>query len=129
MTTLGQLDHIDIVVADPQVMAQYLETLGFQRIRETAGGRGSIELRFPGQGDQPFIELTPQLAADGSSRPLGLRHMALRAGDLDADYAALGSEGFETDSAPREIAQTGRRLFNLLAPEGNILQVVSAPGQ
>lgn len=129
MTTLGQLDHIDIVVADPQSMAHYLETLGFQRIRETAGGRGSIELRFPGQGDQPFIELTPQLAADGSSRPLGLRHMALRAGDLDADYAALRSDGYETDSPPREIAQTGRRLFNLLAPEGNILQVVSAPGQ
>ncbi len=37
MTTLGQIDHIDIVVADPQVMAQYLESLGFERIRETAG--------------------------------------------------------------------------------------------
>jgi catechol 2,3-dioxygenase-like lactoylglutathione lyase family enzyme len=129
MTALGQLDHIDIVVAEPQVMAHYLESLGFTRIREIAGGRGSIELRFPGAGDQPFIELTPQTALDGSLRPLGLRHMALRAGDLDAEYSSLVAAGFTTDSPPREIAQTGRRLFNLKDPEGNVLQVVSTPSE
>lgn len=128
MNSLGQLDHIDIVVSDPQVMAQYLESLGFRRIRETAGGRGSIELRFPGAGDQPFIELTPQVAPDGSTRPLGLRHMALRADDLDSDYAILTELGFEAESPPRQIAQTGRRLFNLRDPEGNVLQVVSGTG-
>ncbi len=49
--------------------------------------------------------------------------MALRAKDLDADYASLVADGFSTDSPPREIAQTGRRLFNLKDPEGNVLQV------
>lgn len=128
MTSLGQLDHIDIVVSDPQIMARYLESLGFRRIRETAGGRGSIELRFPGEGDQPFIELTPQVAADGSARPLGLRHMALRADNLDSTHASLTELGFEAESPPRLIAQTGRRLFNLRDPEGNVLQVVSGQG-
>jgi glyoxylase I family protein len=124
---LGQIDHIDIVVADPQAMASFLESLGFVRLRDTGGGRGSVELRCPGDGDQPFIELTPANTGTGVNRPLGLRHIALRASDLDSAFAALSDKGYLTDAPPREIAATGRRLFNLTDPEGNSLQVVSAP--
>lgn len=127
MSTLGQIDHIDIVVDDPQKMAGFLEALGFVRLRETGGGRGSVELRFPGEGDQPFVELTPSAQANGTRRPLGLRHLALRAVDLDATFAALSGQGFEVASPPRAVAETGRRLFNLRDPEGGTLQIVSAP--
>lgn len=124
---LGQIDHIDIVVADPPAMARFLESLGFVRLRETGDGRGSIELRCPGKGDQPFVELTPADPGTGVVRPLGLRHLAFRAGDLDGVFAALAASGHATDAPPREIAATGRRLFNVTDPEGKTLQVVSAP--
>ncbi len=128
MTTLGKFDHIDIVVKDPKVMADFLIRLGFVQLRETQGGRGSIELAFPGQADAPFIELTPQEATDGTIRPLGLRHMAFRSEDLDDFYSSAQiDETLSPDAAPRTIADTGRRLFNLKDPEGNTLQVVSSP--
>jgi catechol 2,3-dioxygenase-like lactoylglutathione lyase family enzyme len=120
------IDHIDIVVEDPGRMSQFLQNLGFSVIRETPAGRGSIELRFPGGEEQPFIELTPATAPDGSKRKLGLRHMALRAGNLDEAFKVLLDQGFKADAPPRMIGDTGRSLFNLIDPENQTLQIVSA---
>lgn len=120
------IDHIDIVVEDPHAMSAFLQKLGFSVIRETPAGRRSIELRFPGGSGQPFIELTPALAPDGSKRPLGLRHMALRTSNLHETFQALTAQGMKTDSRPRVIGDTGRSLFNLIDPEQNTIQIVSA---
>lgn len=120
------IDHIDIVVDDTQKMADYLISLGFKVLRHTEGGRGSIELQFPGEGEQPFIELTPSTKADGTKIPLGLRHMALRTPNLESAFEKLKADGFSFKGEPRTVANTGRTVANLLDPEGNILQLAGA---
>lgn len=124
MYEIGGLDHIDIVVDDVAAMRAFFEAVGFELVRETAHGGGAVELRFPGGGDQPVLELTPALGADGGRRPLGLRHMALRVDNLDAAIAGFAEKGLRTDKPPRVIADTGRRLANLVDPVGNSLQLV-----
>lgn len=123
---ISGVDHIDIVVEDTERMAEFLIALGFTVIRRTAGARGSIELRFPGEGDQPFIELTPSTTPDGKTRPLGLRHLAVRAPDLEETYSVLSARGYRFNGPPRQVGDTGRTLTNLIDPEGNPLQIVSA---
>jgi catechol 2,3-dioxygenase-like lactoylglutathione lyase family enzyme len=126
MTTPTGLDHIDIVVDDVAQMRAFFETVGFAVIRETDHGGGAVELRFPGAGDQPILELTPRQGANGALRPLGLRHMALRTDDIEATLADLTAKGLRVDKPPRVIAETGRRLANLIDPVGNSLQIVES---
>lgn len=117
------IDHIDIVVEDTERMATFLIGLGFKVLRRTEGGRGSIELAVPGPGNQPFIELTPSLKADGTRIPLGLRHMALRAPNLEATVAKLKADGFAFKGGIRTVPNTGRTVANLQDPEGKVLQL------
>jgi glyoxylase I family protein len=118
------LDHIDIVVEDVATMQAFFESVGFELIRQTDHGGGAVELRFPGDGDQPILELTPLDSANGGKRRLGLRHMALRVADIDAAVTDLTGRGLRIDKPPRVIAETGRRLTNLVDPAGNSLQIV-----
>jgi len=126
MAHLGTIDHIDIVVGDTVKMADFLISIGFKKVRE-AEGRGSIELAFPGEGDQPILELTAADPGNGKVRPLGLRHIAVRSSDLDATFRELTERGYTFDKEPREIPATGRMLTNLKDPEGNTLQIVDSP--
>lgn len=48
-----------------------LESVGFEVIPQTEHGGGAVELRFPGDGAQPIVELTPLEGANGVKRPLG----------------------------------------------------------
>ena len=125
MSKFTALDHIDIVVQDPDTMADYFISLGFTEIRRTDHNGGAVELRFPGEGDQPILELTAQHGEGRPSFNLGLRHMALRCDNVDQTYRELTEEGKTFDKEPRAIPSTGRRLTNLIDPEGNVLQVVS----
>ena len=118
------LDHIDIVVEDVGVMRDFLVAVGFTVLRETGHGGGAVELRFPGPGEQPVLELTPRTGPNGVARPLGLRHMALRVGDLPGAVAELQARGLRVDKPPRVIPDTGRLLTNLVDPQGNSLQLV-----
>lgn len=124
MPKIEGLDHIDIVVEDVAAMRDFFVSVGFAVVRETDHGGGAVELRFPGEGAQPILELTPRHQADGTVRPLGLRHMALRARDLDDALAALAAQGLHAAKPPRVVPETGRRLANLTDPAGNSLQLV-----
>ncbi|MES2291103.1 MAG: VOC family protein [Pseudomonadota bacterium] len=126
MAHLGSVDHIDIVVNDPSVMADFLVSIGFKPVRE-AEGRGSIELAFPGEGDQAILELTAADSGNGKVRPLGLRHIAVRSSNIDATFKELTERGYVFDKEPREIPATGRMLTNLKDPEGGVLQIVDSP--
>lgn len=123
MAHLGTIDHIDIVVQDPDKMADFLVSVGFKMLRK-AEGRGSVEVAFPGEGDQPFIELSAADTGNGKVRPLGLRHIAVRSSDIDATYKELTDRGYTFDKEPRLIPETGRMLMNLKDPEGKSLQIV-----
>lgn len=126
---LNGIDHIDIVVEDPEQMATFLGGLGFVEVRRTSAARGSIELRFPGEGNQPLIELTPARRADGSTLKTGLRHMALRCSNLEDLRTLLKQQGIAFTSEPRVVGDTGRLLANILDIEGNTLQFVQPQGQ
>lgn len=129
MAYLGSIDHIDVVVEDPKKMADFLVSIGFTHVRETEGGRGSVEVAFPGEGDQPILELTPSDQGNGKVRPLGLRHIALRSTNIDKTFEELNARGYTFDKPPRLIPQTGRMLTNLKDPEGRSLQIVDVPAQ
>lgn len=126
MTLPNGLDHIDIVVDDVALMRGFFEAVGFTLVRETDHGGGAVELRFPGGGDQPILELTPRVGADGSSRPLGLRHMALRVADIEATLTEFATRGLHAVKPPRVVPETGRRLVNIADPAGNALQFVES---
>lgn len=123
MTGVGRLDHIDIVVEDVVRMRDFLIAIGFEFVRQTDHGGGAVELRFPGGADQPILELTPAQAGNGTRRPLGLRHMALSVDDIDATSRQLSQVGLEVET-PRVVPETARRIANVTAPDGNLLQLV-----
>jgi catechol 2,3-dioxygenase-like lactoylglutathione lyase family enzyme len=114
------LDHVDIVVGNPDEMAMFLAAVGFKVIRRTGGVRGSIEMSFP--GSEIVLELTPSRRADGGGLDLGLRHLALRCDDLDAAVTELTAAGLSFTGPVRTIADTGRRVANVTDPDGRILQ-------
>jgi glyoxylase I family protein len=119
------IDHIDIAVANPHQVADFLISLGFTEVRRTDHGGGAVELRFPGGTEQPILELTPAVSENGDKLPLGLRHIALRCANIDEAFAALSKNGFIFDKPPRTIAHTGRRVTSVIDPEGRPLQFVS----
>lgn len=123
MAEFEGIDHIDIVVKDPEIMAAFLMRLGFAMVRRAPPSRGSIELRFPGGEGQPVIELTPAQSPSGKQFPLGLRHMAVRASDSAGMHALLTERGFSLSGEPRKVADTGRTVFSVIDPEGNPLQI------
>lgn len=127
MSRFTAVDHIDLVVEDVGRLSAFLISLGFHEVRRTDHNGGAIELRFPGAGEQPMLELTPASAAGRDDLPLGLRHLALRCDDLDDTYGALVSEGYDLTGPPKTIAHTGRRLTNIRAPEIGVLQIVDSP--
>ena len=126
MATFEGIDHIDVVVDDPEKMTEFLLALGFEMVRRAPPSRGSIEIRFPGGDKQPILELTPSKSPTGKVIPLGLRHVAIRAKDLEATHAELLAKGYKFSGPIRDIEDTGRRLVNLVDPEGKTLQIVSA---
>ena len=126
MAAFEGIDHIDVVVDDPEKMTEFLLALGFVMVRRAPASRGSIEIRFPGGDNQPILELTPSKNPNGKVIPLGLRHVAIRAQDLEATHAELLAKGYKFNGPIRDIEDTGRRLANLVDPEGKTLQIVSA---
>jgi catechol 2,3-dioxygenase-like lactoylglutathione lyase family enzyme len=126
MAAFEGIAHIDVVVDDPEKMTEFLFALGFEMVRRAPANRGSIEIRFPGGDKQPILELTPSESPNGKGFPPGLRHIAIRAKDLEATHTELLAKGYKFSGPIRDIEDTGRRLVNLVDPEGKTLQIVSA---
>jgi catechol 2,3-dioxygenase-like lactoylglutathione lyase family enzyme len=129
MAHLGSLDHIDIVVESPLQMADFFVSIGFKLLRKLEHGGQAVELAFPGEGDQPILELTSRDQGNGQFRALGLRHIAVRSSDINKTYEELTARGYTFDKPPRPIAATGRMLTNLKDPAGNSLQIVDSPAK
>lgn len=119
------LDHLDIAVERLGETVEFLKKLGFEVIRESEE-RGSVELRFPGGPEQPFIELRSCQDRNGNVKPAGLRHIALTAPAFDETYTALKAQGLSFKGEPRFVEASGRRVVNAIDPNGTPLQIVSA---
>lgn len=124
MENLDGIDHIDIVVADVEAMSAFFQTVGFTVIRKTDHGGGAVELRFPGTGRQPILELTSEVDGHGNRRQLGLRHMALRSADIRETFNDFSARALPLKGELRKVPETGRTLINLIDPEGGTLQFV-----
>ncbi|WP_295044700.1 VOC family protein [uncultured Paracoccus sp.] len=113
------IDHIEINVHDLDASVAFFKKAGFVETRRTDHTGGSVELRFPGGPDAPILELN---ASD--DEPKGFQHIAMRAIDIDKAYADYVERGFQF-IRPLQDKPTlsGRRVFNLMDPEGKKLQI------
>lgn len=120
---ISRIDHIDIIVQDVDASVKFFTSVGFTPVKSNYNGSG-VQLRFPGPDPQPILELCPVLSLKGEKRPLGLNHIALAVDILDAAGEDFAKVGLHYDAPPRQIASTGRRLTNLIDPDGRKLQFV-----
>jgi glyoxylase I family protein len=121
------IEHLAIAAKDPLRLADwYAETLGFKTMARNdqspptlliAGPSGAVIEVMPDNGEAP----TRHAWADP-----GIRHIALRVDDLDAERARLEALGIES-IRPGGEAMGGGRLWNFADPEGNVLQIVERP--
>lgn len=122
-TKINRVDHIDIVVKDVDASVAFFTSVGFTRVEGDYQGSG-VQLRFPGPGQQPFLEVCPIRSLTGEIREVGLNHIALAVDDLDVAATDFSGAGLTFDKPPRHVASTGRRLANLIDPDGRKLQFV-----
>ncbi|MDO9406678.1 MAG: VOC family protein [Polaromonas sp.] len=125
MQLFDGIDHIDMAVEDVAATATFYEGMGFLVTRRTDHAGGAVELRFPGDGEQPVLELIPCVKPDGTriATP-GIRHIGLRCKDIGAAHAELSQRGYDFKKAPTFYAVTERWLANTIDPSGAIVQLV-----
>ncbi|MEI6558192.1 MAG: VOC family protein [Rhodospirillaceae bacterium] len=147
MTVVPRLDHLNIVVADLAESVRFYQTLfgltialdrtlaggWFEAVTGLAGARARCVI-LCGADPGLRIELLHYLAPPGGAEPAtrrpatqGLRHFAVRVGDIDAALAlarALGyAEGVEPVLVPMSILPAGKRMAYLSDPDGVILEL------
>ena len=121
------IDHIDMAVEDVEATAAFYAGLGFEIVRRTPHAGGAVELKFPGAGTQPVLELIPCVKPDGTriAHP-GIRHIGLLCKDIRAAHAELSRRGYPFKNEPRYVAATHRWLANTHDPSGAVVQLVGA---
>lgn len=124
MSNITGIDHIDMIVEDVEASAKFYESLGFKRVTTPGFTGNGVQLRFPGEGEQPVLELYPVVSKAGVTRTPGLAHIALGVRNLAEARAAFAAEGLAFDGEPRLIAASQRLLANVIAPDGRKVQFV-----
>ena len=141
------MSHIGICVSDPQRSLRfYHAVLGFRYVDEleVAGPKVDTLLRLSGvklratylEREGVRIELlhyaSPGPVGDGSPRPmngLGLTHLSLRVGDLDALLAEFAEAGVEILHDTRvDTPEVGSHVVFVTDPDGTLIELVQQPG-
>jgi glyoxylase I family protein len=148
---IERIDHVNLVVDDmPAMIAFYHDVLGMQLTKQATISGTWIEavtglpnvvadVAFLEMSSGPAIELlryrTPEgkrPAGLGTPNTPGLRHLALRVGDIDGLVARLKAAGAELLSDARQVpaAQVDyvthrKHLLYCRDPEGNLLELCS----
>lgn len=122
---LKKIHHVAIIVSDYEVSRRfYVELLGFKVIRENYRPEKDdykLDLELDG------CELELFSGKYNPPRPsypeaLGLRHLAFRVEDMDADVRELNEKGVDTE--PVRMDQfTGRRMTFFHDPDGLPLEL------
>ena len=122
---LKKIHHVAIIVSDYEVSRRfYVELLGFKVIRENYRPEKDdykLDLELDG------CELELFSGKYNPPRPsypeaLGLRHLAFRVEDMDADVRVLNEKGVDTE--PVRMDQfTGRRMTFFHDPDGLPLEL------
>lgn len=144
MMSCSSLDHVNIVVTDmARSIAFYTEVAGlvpvmdrelmgdwFERLTGVTAARAHcVILDTPGGGCRiELLEFRAPLPSPAAGLPAtpGLRHLAIRVGDLDARLAILRDRFGQTAAAvevPREIVKSGKRMCYIRDPDGAIVEL------
>lgn len=141
------LDHVNVVVSDPErsaafygrllglapVMDRVLDGAWFETLTGIPGARARcIILDAPDGGCR--VELLAFMGADGIPLPVnsvpstvGLRHFAIRVGDLAPCLAALDVPPPVVE-VPRDIVPVGKRMAYVTDPDGAIVELAEYGG-
>ncbi|QOV91619.1 VOC family protein [Humisphaera borealis] len=147
---IESIDHVNIVVADMELVARFYEdTLGFRRTKHatirgdwvdaTVGLKGAeAEVIYLELGVGPRIELARYVSPPGR-RPIdidlpnmqGIRHLAFKVSGIEAIAARLRAAGVKVFSEVQQVPDSqvtyagGVRKYLLYFqdPEGNLLEL------
>ena len=122
-------DHLHLRSPDPEAAAAfYVAVLGARETGRTEI-RGALRIVLDLAGTRLFVERVPAGTAAPPAPPfLGLEHIGLRVGDLDAAAAALRALGVRFLTEPRE-ARPGTRIAFIEGPDGVRIELIErAPG-
>jgi len=109
---IKRVDHIDIAVKDIDRATKLFQKIGFDLVRRTThgGGKGSVELKLPGEA--LIYELFPVDPRFLDGKP-GVRHVAWAVDDAQKTFDELKAKGVKSrQDKPGLIPETGRVLFN-----------------
>jgi len=117
---IGEIDHIEIETSNADEMAEFLQVLGFEKVRETDHHGTSYELE-PGHGEGPLFEIH---TATGEEVP-GINHIAFAVDDIESATEELREAGVDQVTDPYYVEKTGRMITNFRDPDGRRFQVVA----
>ena len=142
-----RVSHIGICVSDwKRSLRFYHDVLGFRYVheREAKGEPSDTLLRLTGVSlrevclEREGVRLgllyydSPGHTGDGEPRPmnqLGLTHLSLRVGDLDAMLAEIEAAGVRVLRDTRiEIPAARTRAAFITDPDGTLIELVQQPG-
>lgn len=119
------IDHVDFVVNDLDEFEAFYVALGFEVVRRTEHEGAALKLQHPGE-NQPILELHPASQPDGTTHPLGLRHLAFRVDDIHEAFEAFKAKGLTVEYEPMFWEETGRWLAAFFDPDGRKVQLVGS---
>jgi catechol 2,3-dioxygenase-like lactoylglutathione lyase family enzyme len=113
---LDGIAHVALRVGDVAASREFYRKLGFEQAFEFTDAKG-VTVSYVKVNDRQFIELYRRNAAE---EPLGLMHFCFDTADMQGLAAAYESRGLKPTN-PRK-AKAGNLLFNVLDPEGHLLE-------
>ncbi len=112
-----RLEHIDIVCEDLAESVAFYRKLGLTPEGTIDGG--TTVFMFNGDSDSPVrVELHQKV----DDQKTGVDHIALEVEDTDDAYAAGKHAGIDFLFEPLQNMQSGRRVVNMLDPDGVQIQ-------
>jgi len=118
--------HTCYRITDIDRSLAFYKALGFKEvgrlpIRDEAV---NVFLSFPGEEQEPRLELTYNFGVDHYELGSGYGHIALATEDLDATLAPLKEQGIEPERPPYTVREGGNRLCFVRDPDGYRIELI-----
>jgi catechol 2,3-dioxygenase-like lactoylglutathione lyase family enzyme len=114
---MNRLEHIDIVCENLQESVEFYRKLGLAP--EGTIDDGTTVFMFNGDSDSP---VRVELHQKQEGQKTGVDHIALQVADTDDAYQEGKYLGIEFLFEPLQNMQSGRRIVNMLDPDGVQIQ-------